>query len=628
MRAAALLALPFAGLAAQVWRYAHADAEARRQTRLVVVALGTLVLAFAVLAVLDPELEQGVGDLVVTTPRLQALYELQLLLVLTAALFLLPISIAVSGLRYRLLDIDIVVNRAVIYGLLAAFIGAVYITVVVVVGAAVGSTGEPNAGLAILTLAIVAFSVDAVRRRAEQFANQLVYGDRARPYELLAAFSHGLSRAVSGDDVLPRVAEAAARGTGGVAGRARLRLEGDVERISCWPDDAAADLAFAAAVPITFHGEEVGGLEVAARRGEPPTEDDRAVLQALAEQAAPALHNLALDVRLEASAAALSAQTEELQASRRRIVTAREDAVRSLVANVEERVEQALVDARRALVATATTLRSEPAAALDRVNEAATLVRTALDALRDIAHGVYPRCSPPADSRPPYRPRPSGRASTSTSTSRPKQPSAMTLTSRRPCTSVWSNRSTSSSGRVRARCSSSSPTDPRRRPVDHLHGLRIPGRGSRGRRAAVDRGSGRCARGRLGDRRRRGATAHRGAGTRYRRGLTTPYASAVPETPAPPGRVRRFAELVALSGIIVAEPVLTALHEGADVFVSRRAQGWHIVALTLLIRWAPRSSCFVVEELVGLWRRGRLRDAAHRVFLGGLGVLVVIRLLG
>lgn len=390
VRAAALLALPFAGLAAQVWRYAQADAEARRQTRLVVVALGTLILAFAVLAVLDPELEQGVGDLVVTTPRLQALYELQLLLVLSAALFLLPISIAVSGLRYRLLDIDIVVNRAVIYGLLAAFIGAVYITVVVVVGAAVGSTGEPNAGLAILTLAIVAFSVDAVRRRAERFANRLVYGDRARPYEMLATFSHGLSRAVSGEDVLPRVAEAAARGTGGVAGRARLRLDDDLERITYWPDEAAAALAFADAVPITFHGEEVGEVAVAARPGEPPTDDDRAVLRALADQAAPALHNLALDVRLEAHAAALAAQTEELRASRRRIVTAREDAVRSLVADVEERVERALVEARETLVATAPTLRSEPTRALDRVSGAATLVRTALDSLRDIAHGVYP----------------------------------------------------------------------------------------------------------------------------------------------------------------------------------------------------------------------------------------------
>jgi hypothetical protein len=97
---------------------------------------------------------------------------------------------------------------------------------------------------------------------------------------------------------------------------------------------------------------------------------------------------------------------------------------------------------------------------------------------------------------------------------------------------------------------------------------------------------------------------------------------------APPGRVRRFAELLGLCGIIVVEPVLTALRKGADVFVTRRADGWHIVALTLLIVVALPLALFALEELVGLWRRGRLRDGLHRGIVGALGGLVVIRLLG
>jgi hypothetical protein len=389
LRAALMLALPLAGLAAQAWRYAHSSVEARRQTRLVVLALGTVVFAFGVLAVFDPQLEEGVGELVVTTPRLQALYELQLLLVLTAALFLFPVSIAVSVLRYRLLDIDIVVNRAVIYGCLAGFIGAVYIAVVVVVGAAVGRSGEPNPVLAILTLAIVALTVDAVRQRAERFANRLVYGERATPYETLATFSRGLSRALSNDEVLPRVAEAAARGVRGTAGRARLHLPGDTERTAFWPPGQDAR-SFDEMLPIRFRGEEVGELAVAVRRGDPPTDDDRAVLAALADQAAPALHNLALDARLEASTVALAQQADELQASRRRIVTAREDAVGSLVAEVEDRVERALVEARDTLVDGARAVPSSRDEALARVDRATELVRAALEALREIAHGVYP----------------------------------------------------------------------------------------------------------------------------------------------------------------------------------------------------------------------------------------------
>ena len=182
-----VVVLPFAGLAAQVWRYRQAGPESRRQTRLVVLALGTLTLAFAVLAVLDPELEQGVGDLVVTTPRLQALYELQLLLVLTAALFLLPISIAVSVLRYRLLDIDIVINRAVIYGCLAAFIGAVYIAAVCLLPELVtAQTGNKNlyfGGTSILI--VVSVTMDTVAQiQSHLLAHQyegLIKKSRLRP---------------------------------------------------------------------------------------------------------------------------------------------------------------------------------------------------------------------------------------------------------------------------------------------------------------------------------------------------------------------------------------------------------------------------------------------------------------
>jgi hypothetical protein len=95
-----------------------------------------------------------------------------------------------------------------------------------------------------------------------------------------------------------------------------------------------------------------------------------------------------------------------------------------------------------------------------------------------------------------------------------------------------------------------------------------------------------------------------------------------------PGRLRRLAELVGLSGVVIAEPVLTALRKGADVFVSRRADGWHIVVLTLLVLFGLPLVLFAAEELVGLYRRGFLRDALHRGFLGALGGFAVIRLLG
>ncbi len=91
--------------------------------------------------------------------------------------------------------------------------------------------------------------------------------------------------------------------------------------------------------------------------------------------------------------------------------------------------------------------------------------------------------------------------------------------------------------------------------------------------------------------------------------------------------MRRLAELLAPCGLIIVEPVLTALRDGADVFVSRRAETLHLVALTLVIVLGVPVALLIIESVVGLASR-RARDGLHRVFLGGLGALVVVRLLG
>ncbi len=97
--------------------------------------------------------------------------------------------------------------------------------------------------------------------------------------------------------------------------------------------------------------------------------------------------------------------------------------------------------------------------------------------------------------------------------------------------------------------------------------------------------------------------------------------------PDPPGRLRRLAELVGLNGIVVAEPVLTALHDGADVFVSRRAEPWHVVALTVLLVAGLPLLVLLVEEVVG-WVRPTAREHLHLLALTVYGVLVGVRLLG
>ena len=125
---------------------------------------------------------------------------------------MIPIAIGVSVLRYHLFDIDVVINRALLFGAIAVFITAVYVAIVVGVGALVGSRADPI--LSAAAAAIVALAFQPVREPAQRFADRLVYGERAAPYEVLSEFSERLGNAYANEELLPRMARALAGGTG------------------------------------------------------------------------------------------------------------------------------------------------------------------------------------------------------------------------------------------------------------------------------------------------------------------------------------------------------------------------------------------------------------------------------
>ncbi len=73
-----------------------------------------------------------------------------------AALQLIPIAIALSILRYRLFDIDIIVRRTLVYTLLTAFLALVYFGSVIVLQRLVGTlTGVEQSPLAVVVSTLV-----------------------------------------------------------------------------------------------------------------------------------------------------------------------------------------------------------------------------------------------------------------------------------------------------------------------------------------------------------------------------------------------------------------------------------------------------------------------------------------
>jgi signal transduction histidine kinase len=301
----------------------------------------------------------------------------------------LPISIAIAMFKYRLYDIDLVINKSLVFGTLAVFITAVYVGIVVGIGTVVGSAGRSNLLLSIVATAIVAVAFQPVRERVQRIANWLVYGKRATPYEVMADFSERMAGALSADDVLPRMAEAAARGVGAKAARIRLLLSDGSERTVSWPVGLQADHVDQI-LPISYRGEPMGEIAVAKAAGEPITPAEGKLLTDLAAQAGLVMHNARLSVELERRVAEISSQATQLRTSRQRIVAAQDEERRRLEETIRRGSEQQLIRIRDTLTSAELGLASDPGATVVALEGLTAQASAALEELREVARGIYP----------------------------------------------------------------------------------------------------------------------------------------------------------------------------------------------------------------------------------------------
>jgi hypothetical protein len=301
----------------------------------------------------------------------------------------LPISIAIAMLKYRLYDIDLVINKSLVFGALAVFITAVYVAIVVGVGALVGSAGSPNLALSIVATAIVAVAFQPVRERVQRIANRLVYGRRATPYEVMADFSERMAGALSADEVLRRMAEAAARGIGAKASRIRLVLPNGPERVVPWPAGLDAD-HFDRVLPVSYRGEAIGEIAVAKAAGEPITPAEGKLLSDLAAQAGLVMHNVRLTLELQRRLAEISSQAAQLRTSRQRIVAAQDEERQRLEETIRSGSEEQLIRIREALTSVELGLASDPGAAVLALEGLTGQATAVLEELRELARGIYP----------------------------------------------------------------------------------------------------------------------------------------------------------------------------------------------------------------------------------------------
>jgi signal transduction histidine kinase len=360
-----LIASLIASLAAVIVRAIYSTGDERLQIKWFATGAAFVVLSFLI------NFTQGE-----VTPVWISVFQ-------SVAFIFLFSTIAIAVLKYRLYEIDVVINRAVVYGTLAVFITLIYAAIVVGVGTMVG--GQRSRFLAAVAAAVIAIAFQPVRERSRRFANRLVYGKRATPYEVLSDFAERVAGTYAVDDVLPRTAHILAEGMGARSADVWVKVGSELRTAGSWPvaamshvpvtDDVAVPGATATA-PVRYQGELLGALSVTKAPGEVLTSADEKLLADVASQAGLVLRNVGL--------------IEELRASRQRLVAARDEERRRIERNIHDGVQQQLVALNVQAGLLARVGNSDPSKVADMAEQLQTRATEALDDLRDLARGIYP----------------------------------------------------------------------------------------------------------------------------------------------------------------------------------------------------------------------------------------------
>jgi hypothetical protein len=182
-------------VAVQIYRYRRVYTPAQRQqTKWVIFGL-----ACCILTILLPGLT---GGLFLTASVSGALFTLVNPALSSLGFLLIPLSITMAILRSRLWEIDVLINRTLVYGLLTATLLVVYLALVFAGQALLSSLIGPNNGVVLVgSTLIVAALFQPLRHRIQRIIDRRFYRSKYDAAKIVAAFSSTLRQEVDLDQV-------------------------------------------------------------------------------------------------------------------------------------------------------------------------------------------------------------------------------------------------------------------------------------------------------------------------------------------------------------------------------------------------------------------------------------------
>jgi signal transduction histidine kinase len=302
----------------------------------------------------------------------------------------LPVAAGFAVLRYRLYDLDVIISGAVVGAVLVGFVTIGYVAVVVTLGAVAG--GATPFWVSVLATAVVALAFQPIRRWADRLAKRVAYGERAAPYEALASLNEQLAASLAIGELLPRVAEKAARTVDARRSDVSLDVPGTVGVHVGWPygDPAPRPGESTVRLAVTHAGRELGAIALVLPPGRALSRDERRMLADFAGQCGVAFRNAQLAAALQARSAQLARDADSIAASRARLAEAATTERRRLARAIGRDVITFLDPLDSRLEQASAQLPDQPSQAMRDLDEAAADTGSALEQLRSLTRGVFP----------------------------------------------------------------------------------------------------------------------------------------------------------------------------------------------------------------------------------------------
>lgn len=283
----------------------------------------------------------------------------------------LPVAVGIAILRYHLFDINLVINRTLVYGALSVSVAGLYALVVGGLGALFNT--QSNSAVALLATGLVAVLFQPLRNRLQGGVNRLMYGERNDPHTVLSRLGRRLEEAPATGDVPPVIVDTVARALKLPYVAITLK-RGEEYEIAAVHGSLPGNTTV---IPLVYQRDEIGQLILAPRSPDESFDPvDHRLLEDLARHAGVAIQAVRL--------------TANLQRSRERLVTTREEERRRLRRDLHDGLGPAIGGFTLGLDAARGMLTSDPGFADGLLADLKQQAREAVADVRRLVYGLRP----------------------------------------------------------------------------------------------------------------------------------------------------------------------------------------------------------------------------------------------